>query len=115
MLLKSTVGKKKVWLLFDFFSPSCLNATMVNICIYFPSTFQIYMFAEWYKPGSCLEYPLHGSGAVVNALVQGLQKFGGRISLGSHVQNIIVENDRAVGVKLKSGQVNFMESIRVNV
>ncbi|KGN56258.1 prolycopene isomerase, chloroplastic [Cucumis sativus] len=64
----------------------------------------IYMFAEWYKPGSCLEYPLHGSGAVVNALVQGLQKFGGRISLGSHVQNIIVENDRAVGVKLKSGQ-----------
>ncbi|XP_022136819.1 prolycopene isomerase, chloroplastic [Momordica charantia] len=64
----------------------------------------IYMFAEWYKPGSSLEYPLHGSGAVVNALVQGLQKFGGRISLGSHVQNIIVENDRAVGVKLKSGQ-----------
>lgn len=73
------------------------------------------MFAEWYKPGSCLEYPLHGSGAVVNALVQGLQKFGGRISLGSHVQNIIVENDRAVGVKLKSGQVNFMESITVNI
>ena len=73
------------------------------------------MFAEWYKPGSCLEYPLHGSGAVVNALVQGLQKFGGRISLGSHVQNIIVENDRAVGVKLKSGQVNSMESITVIV
>jgi len=73
------------------------------------------MFAEWYKPGSCLEYPLHGSGAVVNALVQGLQKFGGRISLGSHVQNIIVENDRAVGVKLKSGQVNSRESITVIV
>lgn len=73
------------------------------------------MFAEWYKPGSCLEYPLHGSGAVVNALVQGLQKFGGRISLGSHVQNIIVENDRAVGVKLKTGQVNFVELVKVNI
>lgn len=30
------------------------------------------MFAEW----GCHEYPLHGSGAVVDALVQGMKKFG---------------------------------------
>ncbi|XP_057977878.1 prolycopene isomerase, chloroplastic isoform X2 [Malania oleifera] len=59
---------------------------------------------EWYKPGCSLEYPLHGSGAVVDALVRGMLKFGGRISLGSHVENIVVENDRATGVKLRSGQ-----------
>ncbi|OVA03655.1 Carotene isomerase [Macleaya cordata] len=64
----------------------------------------VYMFAEWYKPGCTLEYPLHGSGAVVDALVRGLQKFGGRLSLGSHVENIVVENGRAIGVKLRSGQ-----------
>lgn len=64
------------------------------------------MFAEWYKPGSCLEYPLHGSGAVVDALVRGMKKFGGRISLGSHVEKIVVENGRAAGVKLRSGQVS---------
>ncbi|KAI3918353.1 hypothetical protein MKX01_041673 [Papaver californicum] len=64
----------------------------------------VYMFAEWYKPGCTLEYPLHGSGAVIDALVRGLEKFGGRISLGSHVENIVVENGRAVGVKLRSGQ-----------
>ncbi|KAL5704068.1 hypothetical protein ACHQM5_022542 [Ranunculus cassubicifolius] len=64
----------------------------------------IYMFAEWYKPGCKLEYPLHGSGAVVDALVRGLQKFGGRISLGTHVDKIVVENGRAVGVRLRSGQ-----------
>nr|XP_043621905.1 prolycopene isomerase 1, chloroplastic isoform X2 [Erigeron canadensis] len=64
----------------------------------------IYMFAEWYKPGCSLEYPLGGSGAVVDALVRGLQKFGGRISLRSHVENIVIENGRAVGVKLRSGQ-----------
>ncbi|KAL0017197.1 hypothetical protein SO802_004266 [Lithocarpus litseifolius] len=46
----------------------------------------VYMFAEWYKPGSCLEYPLHGTGAVVDALVQGMKKFGGRLSLGSILQ-----------------------------
>ncbi|GAA0161373.1 hypothetical protein LIER_17703 [Lithospermum erythrorhizon] len=65
----------------------------------------VYMFSEWYKPGCTLEYPLHGSGAIVDALVRGLQKFGGRISLRSHVENIIVENGRAVGVKLRSGQI----------
>uniref|UniRef100_A0A803KW93 Amine oxidase domain-containing protein n=1 Tax=Chenopodium quinoa TaxID=63459 RepID=A0A803KW93_CHEQI len=64
----------------------------------------IYMFAEWYKPGCVLEYPLHGSGAIVEALVRGIQKFGGRISLRSHVEKIVVENGRAVGVKLRSGQ-----------
>ncbi|XP_010553690.1 PREDICTED: prolycopene isomerase, chloroplastic isoform X2 [Tarenaya hassleriana] len=64
----------------------------------------IYMFAEWYKPGCTLEYPVDGSGAVVDALVRGLQKFGGRISLGSHVQSIVIENGRATGVKLRNGQ-----------
>lgn len=63
------------------------------------------MFAEWYKPGCSLEYPLHGSGAVVDALVHGLRKFGGRLSLGAHVERIVVENGRAMGVKLRSGQV----------
>ncbi|KAE9446818.1 hypothetical protein C3L33_21273, partial [Rhododendron williamsianum] len=43
-------------------------------------------------------------GAVVDALVRGIQKFGGRISLRSHVENIVVQNGRAVGVKLRSGQ-----------
>lgn len=64
----------------------------------------IYMFAEWYKPGCSLEYPLHGTGALVDALVRGLQKFGGRLSLRSHVEEIVVENNRAIGVKLRSGQ-----------
>ncbi|KAF5444407.1 hypothetical protein F2P56_036888 [Juglans regia] len=64
----------------------------------------VYMFAEWYKPGCCLEYPLHGSGAIVDALVHGMKKFGGRLSLGSHVEKIVVENGCATGVKLRSGQ-----------
>ncbi|KAK9069633.1 hypothetical protein SSX86_011537 [Deinandra increscens subsp. villosa] len=64
----------------------------------------IYMFAEWYKPGCSLEYPIGGSGAIVDALVRGLKKFGGQIHLKSHVENIVIENGRAVGVKLRSGQ-----------
>ncbi|CAN1305912.1 Prolycopene isomerase, chloroplastic, partial [Linum perenne] len=64
----------------------------------------IYMFAEWYKPGCSLDYPLHGTGAIVDALVHGLNKFGGRLSLRSHVEKIVVENNRAIGVELRSGQ-----------
>ncbi|KAL8116320.1 prolycopene isomerase, chloroplastic [Apium graveolens] len=64
----------------------------------------VYMFAEWYKPNCTLEYPLQGSGAIVDALVRSVQKFGGRISLRSHVEAIVVENGRAIGVKLRSGQ-----------
>jgi phytoene dehydrogenase-like protein len=64
----------------------------------------IYMFAEWYKPGCTLEYPIDGTGAVVEALVRGLEKFGGRLSLKSHVENIVIENGKAVGVKLRNGQ-----------
>lgn len=64
------------------------------------------MFAEWYKPGCVLEYPLHGTGAIVEALVRGIKKFGGRVSLRSHVENIVVENGRAIGVKLRGGQVS---------
>lgn len=72
------------------------------------------MFAEWYKPGCSLEYPLHGSGAVVDALVRGLQKFGGRLSLRSHVEKIVVENNRAIGVELKNGQVGIFDPLSDN-
>ncbi|KAF5192574.1 Prolycopene isomerase protein [Thalictrum thalictroides] len=64
----------------------------------------VYMFAEWYKPGCKLEYPLHGTGAVVDALVRGMQKFGGRLSLNTHVEKVVVENGRAIGVELRNGQ-----------
>lgn len=73
------------------------------------------MFAEWYKPGSCLEYPLHGTGALVDALVRGMKKFGGRLSLGSHVENIVVENDQATGVKLRSGQVSNLRELEIGL
>ncbi|WP_427159055.1 phytoene desaturase family protein [Aliinostoc sp. HNIBRCY26] len=63
-----------------------------------------FMFADWYKPGVKLDYPVGGSGALVDALVQGLEKHGGKLILGSHVEQILVEGKRAVGVKLRNGE-----------
>lgn len=37
--------------------------------VYISTYLQIYMFAEWYKPGCSLEYPVGGTGALVEALV----------------------------------------------
>ena len=63
-----------------------------------------FMFAEWYKPGVVLDYPIGGSGALVDSLVRGLEKYGGKLLLNAHVEEIIVKNSRAVGVKLKGGK-----------
>lgn len=67
---------------------------------------QVYMFGEWYQPGCTLEYPVGGSAAIVDALVRGLEKHGGRLALGSHVDEILVEGGRAVGVRLRGGKVS---------
>ena len=63
-----------------------------------------FMFAEWYRPGVVLDYPVGGSGAIVDALVRGLERHGGLLSLNSHVEQILVDADRAVGVQLRGGQ-----------
>jgi phytoene dehydrogenase-like protein len=63
-----------------------------------------FMFADWYRPGVVLDYPIGGSGALVNALVRGLQRRGGKLKLNTHVEQILVEGNRAVGVRLRNGQ-----------
>lgn len=63
-----------------------------------------FMFADWYRPGVVLDYPLGGSAALVDALVRGLQKHGGQLMLLAHVDRVLVENNRAVGVRLRGGR-----------
>ncbi len=56
------------------------------------------------RSNTAIEYPLGGSGAIVDALVNGFKKWGGELRLGCHVEQIIVENGQAVGVRLSSSQ-----------
>lgn len=63
-----------------------------------------FMFAEWYQPNVVLDYPVGGSAALVAALVRGLEKYGGQLRLGAHVDQILVGSDRAQGVRLRSGE-----------
>lgn len=63
-----------------------------------------FMFADWYRPGVQLDYPVGGSGALVNALVRGLQRHGGQLLLNAHVEQIQVKQGRAIGVRLRGGR-----------
>jgi phytoene dehydrogenase-like protein len=63
-----------------------------------------FMFADWYRPNVVLDYPLGGSAALVDALVRGLQRHSGKLFLNAHVEQILVEHNRAVGVRLREGK-----------
>lgn len=64
-----------------------------------------FMFADWYRPGVKLDYPIGGSGALVDALVRGLMRQGGELRLGAHVEQILIEHQRAIGVQLRDGTI----------
>ncbi|MEM9162406.1 MAG: NAD(P)/FAD-dependent oxidoreductase [Cyanobacteria bacterium P01_F01_bin.4] len=60
-----------------------------------------FMFGE--RANSVIDYPVGGSGAIVDALVRGLKRWGGELRLSSHVDQIWVEHNRVRGIQLKNG------------
>lgn len=54
---------------------------------------------------SNVEYPVGGSGAIVETLVRGFKKFGGELRLGTHVEKILVESGKVKGVKIRNGEI----------
>ncbi|NEO25772.1 MAG: carotene isomerase, partial [Kamptonema sp. SIO4C4] len=64
-----------------------------------------FMFSQWYRPEVVLDYPQGGSGAIVAALLRGVERHGGALRLGARVEAILTERDRASGVRLQGGEV----------
>mmetsp|Transcript_10336 Transcript_10336/g.21556 ORF Transcript_10336/g.21556 Transcript_10336/m.21556 type:complete len:583 (-) Transcript_10336:1049-2797(-) len=64
-----------------------------------------FMYGERNRKGSTIDYPIGGAEAVINALVRGMEKHGGKLLLRSHVDEILIENGRAAGVRLSDGRV----------
>ena len=60
-----------------------------------------FMYRE--RMQSTVDYPKRGMQGIVEALVRGLTKYGGRLMLSSSVDSVIVEKGRAVGVQLRRG------------
>ena len=63
-----------------------------------------YTMRDLHQEGASLDYPIGGSGAVVDALIRGVTKHGkGKLLLNSHVKNILIEDGRAAGVVMRRG------------
>ncbi|KAG2487619.1 hypothetical protein HYH03_013758 [Edaphochlamys debaryana] len=60
-----------------------------------------FMFAERNLGRSAIDYPMGGSRAIIDALIRGLTKYGGKIQLRSHVDHVLMEGGRAAGVVLR--------------
>ena len=52
-----------------------------------------------------LDYPKGGTEALVDALVRGVEGKGGKVMLASHVDEVLVEDGKACGVRLRGGNV----------
>lgn len=59
-----------------------------------------YMLADWYRPGVTLDYPKGGSGSLVQALIRGIRKHGGKVLLNAEVTGVVVEGGKTRGVTL---------------
>lgn len=55
--------------------------------------------------GVVLDYPKGGTEALVDALVRGVEGKGGKVMLGAHVEEVVVEDGKACGVRLRGGKV----------
>jgi phytoene dehydrogenase-like protein len=61
-----------------------------------------FTFAERHKEEGCVyDYPIGGSQSLIDALARGVRKHGGVVALRQPVERIVVEDGRAVGMKLK--------------
>ena len=49
--------------------------------------------------------PIGGTENIARTLIRGLEKHGGKLQMNAHVDQVLVENGRAVGVRLKNGKV----------
>ena len=61
-----------------------------------------------------INYPKGGVGKIAEKLVEGLEKYGGRIQYKARVTKILTDNGRAIGVKLADGKEYYAKRIVSN-
>ena len=67
------------------------------------SAVMAYMIDDFFKPNAVMDFPVGGSAAIAEALERGIVKYGGKVTRRAHVEEILVEDGKAVGVRLRSG------------
>jgi len=65
----------------------------------------LYILERFFEESAAFSVPIGGTSQLGETLQRGLEKFGGKLQLNAHVDEILVEDGRAVGVRLKNGNV----------
>jgi len=64
-----------------------------------------FMVEDFYKPDAVMDFPKGGSGAIAAALARGVTKHRGcSVRTGTAVEEVLIEDGRAQGVKLRGGK-----------
>ncbi|KAJ1496320.1 phytoene dehydrogenase family protein [Baffinella frigidus] len=62
-----------------------------------------YTLGDLHRKGAVLDYPVGGSAAVCESLVESMENNGGTLMLRTPVEKILIENGKACGVVTKNG------------
>ncbi len=68
------------------------------------STTSIYLLIHWLERKWGVHFALGGTGAIVDGLVRLLEEHGVEVRLGSPVEEVLVREGRAVGVRMETGE-----------
>jgi phytoene desaturase len=77
-------------------------------------TTSIYTMIHYLEREWGVHFAIGGTGAIVNALVKLIDELGGTLHLNAEVQEILVENGHATGVRLADGTIHHADHIISN-
>lgn len=77
-------------------------------------TTSIYAMIHYLEREWGVHYAMGGTGAIVSALVQLIEEQGGRLHLNAEVEEILIENGKATGIRLKDGQCHQADYVVSN-
>lgn len=77
-------------------------------------TTSIYAMIHYLEREWGVHYALGGTGAIVDAMVHLIKEQGGRIHLNAEIDEILVENRKAAGIRLKNGAVHKADVVVSN-
>lgn len=77
-------------------------------------TTSIYAMIHYLEREWGVHYAMGGTGAIVNAMVDLIKDQGGTIHLNSEIDEILVENGKTTGIRLKNGDVHKADVVVSN-
>ncbi|MEX2604009.1 MAG: phytoene desaturase [Gracilimonas sp.] len=77
-------------------------------------TTSIYSMIHYLEREWGVHYAMGGTGTIVNGLAKLIKEQGGKIHTETEVEEILIENGKANGVRLKNGEVLFADEIVSN-